>query len=514
MSTAGVLLAGAGGVTGSHHSEKRARFDVGRQSDFQDEVVQKLTLWCGEPTSWSTKKEVIETFKHSPMWTSWVKVGHNEQKLVNFINRLKIKHLEEGGGTHAGGGGPSSVLAGGVAKRKKRKSVFTKQRKLVLKQPASADGGDEESGEEDGAEGGDDEVDGVVDAEVAAPCKQGEGGVSHSAESDSDDLEDDDDTDWAPEDSKHKANACTAAQVKRASKLQATSSKRKTLDAEAQDGTQHPSTLSTTKKKPEPEHNLLEARVPVDLELPSQRNSILGSDESTEYDENILRRSALELLLPSQRNSQNMLELVHVSSYLTGINKQLLVGVPRNARDALALAGKLPLALKAKALGIPPHELNIDPANGGLIGKFDAVIRGAGGTGGAGGVGGAVREMAVEIKGARVYRGDKTIQLSRLPKPGTCCDHLILVARSENPTDWTDLLQLDDLFWLGHIPRATFDLALRDRFGASVPDDCRCSVTIDKATYKRHNWLGPHIRWVHFKNLTRSWWDTHVRGVL
>jgi hypothetical protein len=122
--------------------------------------------------------------------------------------------------------------------------------------------------------------------------------------------------------------------------------------------------------------------------------------------------------------------------------------------------------------------------------------------------------MAVEIKGARVYRGDKTIQLSRLPKPGTCCDHLILVARSENPTDWTDLLQLDDLFWLGHIPRATFDLALRDRFGASVPDDCRCSVTIDKATYKRHNWLGPHIRWVHFKNLTRSWWDTHVRGVL
>jgi len=41
------------------------------------------------------------------MWTSWFKAGHNEQKLVNFINRLKIKHLEEGGGTHAGGGGVS-----------------------------------------------------------------------------------------------------------------------------------------------------------------------------------------------------------------------------------------------------------------------------------------------------------------------------------------------------------------------------------------------------------------------
>ena len=65
-------------------------------------------MWCGEPTTWNTKKKVIETFKHSPMWTSWFKAGHNEQKLVNFINRLKIKHLEEGGGTHAGGGGVSS----------------------------------------------------------------------------------------------------------------------------------------------------------------------------------------------------------------------------------------------------------------------------------------------------------------------------------------------------------------------------------------------------------------------
>jgi hypothetical protein len=330
--------------------------------------------------------------------------------------------------------------------------------------------------------------------------------VSHSAESDSDDLEDDDDTDWAPEDSKHKANACTAAQVKRASKLQATSSKRKTLDAEAQDGTQHPSTLSTTKEKHEPKHNLLEARVPVDLELPSQRNSILGSDESTEYDEKILRRSALELLLPSQRNSQNMLELVHVSSYLTGINKQLLVGVPRNARDALALAGKLPLALKAKALGIPPHELNIDPANGGLIGKFDAVIRGAGGTGGAGGVGGAVREMAVDIKGSRFCREYLTVNMSRL-RPKSCWDHLILVVRSGDPTDWTDLHRLDDLFWLGHVSRAAFDLALTGHCGASIPDEVNATVTIGS---RRQSWLGPHFQWVRFKDLTRSWWDTNI----
>jgi hypothetical protein len=71
------------------------------------------------------------------------------------------------------------------------------------------------------------------------------------------------------------------------------------VDAEAQDGTQHPSTLSTTKEKHEPKHNLLEARVPVDLELPSQRNSILASDESTGDGQTGLMRAgeALELLL-------------------------------------------------------------------------------------------------------------------------------------------------------------------------------------------------------------------------
>jgi hypothetical protein len=195
----------------------------------------------------------------------------------------------------------------------------------------------------------------------------------------------------------------------------------------------------------------------------------------------------------------NILALVRIPSYLAGLNAQLLAGVPRNARDALDLAGKLPLALKANAIGIPPHELNIDPAQaGGLLGKFDAIIRGAAGVGG------------VEIKGARSYRGHKTFQLSRL-RPGTPFEHLLLVVRSRNPTDWTDLVQLDDLFWLGHVPRAAFDRAMADRFGPSAPDEVKANVTIAS---RRHSWLGPHIQWVRFKNLTRSWWNTNVRGVL
>jgi len=202
----------------------------------------------------------------------------------------------------------------------------------------------------------------------------------------------------------------------------------------------------------------------------------------------------------------NILALVQNSSYLTGLNAQLLAGVPGNARDALDMAGKLPLALKANAIGIPPHELNIDPAQaGGLLGKFDATISGSGGGPGAAGVGG------VEIKGARSRRGHKkTFQLSRL-RPGTRFEHLLLVVRSGNPTDWTDLIQLDDLFWLGHVSRAAFDRAVADRFGRSAPDEVKANVTIDS---RRKSWLGPHIQWVQFKNLTRSWWNTNVRGVL
>jgi len=202
----------------------------------------------------------------------------------------------------------------------------------------------------------------------------------------------------------------------------------------------------------------------------------------------------------------NILALVQNSSYLTGLNAQLLAGVPGNARDALDMAGKLPLALKANAIGIPPHELIIDPAQaGGLLGKFDATISGSGGVPGAAGVGG------VEIKGARSRCGyKKTFQLSRL-RPGTRFEHLLLVVRSRNPTDWTDLVQLDDLFWLGHVPRAAFDRAMADRFGPSAPDEVKANVTIAS---RRNSWLGPHIQWVRFKNLTRSWWNTNVRGVL
>ena len=212
-------------------------------------------------------------------------------------------------------------------------------------------------------------------------------------------------------------------------------------------------------------------------------------------------------------DASNLLQLIQIDTYLAQLNKQLRVGVPRNARDALDMAGKLPLALKAHSIGIPLHELNIDPAQaGGLLGKFDALVGRSG----------------AEIKGARSCRGDRTFQFSRL-RSGTPFEHLLLVARSRNPTDWTDLHQLDHLFWLGYVSRAAFDRALAERRQARLQAQRRAvqqdasdeedgpTETLEVKAYvtigsRRDSWLGPHIQWVRFKDLTLRWWNTVVHG--
>jgi len=57
------------------------------------------------------------------------------------------------------------------------------------------------------------------------------------------------------------------------------------------------------------------------------------------------------------------------------LNRKLLEGVPRNSRDALDLAGKLPLAVKALSIDVSVDELLIDVAHaGGLHGKSDGGI--------------------------------------------------------------------------------------------------------------------------------------------
>ena len=222
----------------------------------------------------------------------------------------------------------------------------------------------------------------------------------------------------------------------------------------------------------------------------------------------------------------NLLVLVQDGGCLASLNAQLRAGVSSNRRDALDLAGKLPLAIKALAVGISPAELNIDPSQaGGLLGKFDAMITRVGALPPAGipAPSGCHQHAdpnrgGIEIKGARSYRGRKTFQFSRL-RPSTPFEHLLFVARERDPADWTDVRELDRCFWLGHVARVDFDAALaawtrKQRRGlASAARACdteHCaSVTVGS---RRHGWLGACVQWVRFGMLDRAWWDAHVVG--
>ena len=69
---------------------------------WEAQVVGQLQQICGEPTTWSTKKKVIDQFKASVMWDGWISAGHNVQQLVGFISRLQAKHLNQVGGAQSG----------------------------------------------------------------------------------------------------------------------------------------------------------------------------------------------------------------------------------------------------------------------------------------------------------------------------------------------------------------------------------------------------------------------------
>ena len=45
--------------------------------------------------TWNTKKIVMDAIKVSQLWANWTATGHTEQQLVNFINRLKMKHVKD-----------------------------------------------------------------------------------------------------------------------------------------------------------------------------------------------------------------------------------------------------------------------------------------------------------------------------------------------------------------------------------------------------------------------------------
>ena len=69
-----------------------------------------------------------------------------------------------------------------------------------------------------------------------------------------------------------------------------------------------------------------------------------------------------EVLLDAMQKT-NILRLVSAAPNLvTAWCARLVCDVPRNGRDALDLAGKLPLALKALEIGLRPEQLLLDSA--------------------------------------------------------------------------------------------------------------------------------------------------------
>jgi len=83
------------------------------------------------------------------------------------------------------------------------------------------------------------------------------------------------------------------------------------------------------------------------------------------------------------------------------------------------------------------------------------------------------------------------------------------VLRRADPTDWTDVRQLDSLFWLGYMPRSAFDQAVAAKAGAAGQAELKASITIDS---QRPSWLGRFVTLVPFHKLNKAWWDAHVRG--
>ena len=77
---------------------KKDKVGPARFGAWEAQVVGQLQQICGEPTTWSAKRQVIDQFKASVMWDGWISAGLNVQQLVGFISRLQAKHLNQVGG--------------------------------------------------------------------------------------------------------------------------------------------------------------------------------------------------------------------------------------------------------------------------------------------------------------------------------------------------------------------------------------------------------------------------------
>ena len=112
----------------------------------------------------------------------------------------------------------------------------------------------------------------------------------------------------------------------------------------------------------------------------------------------------------------------------------------------------------------------------------------------------------IEIKGSICRKGTKcSFEFSKIRCAGTDWKHLFLIGRLSNPVDWGNVSELDKCVWLGYVNRQSYEQALMSsNYGFNKPT--RASVS----PLFKGSWLGKHVHWVKFANLTRQWWNHHV----
>ena len=216
----------------------------------------------------------------------------------------------------------------------------------------------------------------------------------------------------------------------------------------------------------------------------------LDQEDSQEYSQN-------SAIVSAGIDASNMLRLLQSAAFRNRCRTQMEMGVSRNKRDALDMAGKVTLALMAMSVGIFEDVLFLDPAQaGGLIGKSDGAIINSQG-----------HKELIEVKGCKCRKGKKfTVTLKDIRLNGTNFKHLIAVARKRDPDDWTNVEEYGQCdFWLAHVTRVNLMKAMHES-GRSHMHKVDATITPGS----NRSWLGKYVNWIHFEDLTTDWWMKNV----
>lgn len=179
--------------------------------------------------------------------------------------------------------------------------------------------------------------------------------------------------------------------------------------------------------------------------------------------------------------------------------RRLRRGLPKNRRDCLDMAGKLPLSMWARSAGLDSEHLVVDFAQaGGICGTSDGRIRLPDGS-----------HEDIEIKGSRAKSGKpNSFAFKAIRCAGTNWKHLFLVGRRREPQKWSDWADVGGAIMLGHVTRSRYEAAL-DKAGLSRSAPKDATVTPGSA----RSWLGGAVNWVRLEEADLAWWRQNVLNV-